>query len=138
MNPYAVLADLIVVIHFGYVMFVVFGLLVILTGGVLRWRFIRNFWFRAIHMTMILIVVVEAMLGIPCPLTEWEYDLRLAAGQQNISSETFVARLIHPIMFFNFPPIVFTIAYCLFGLAVLASWWLYPPGFPKRKRSRIP
>ena len=132
MNGYALLADAIAVFHFGYVTFVVLGLLVILTGGVLRRRFIRNCWFRTIHLTMILIVVVEALLGIPCPLTEWEYDLRIAAGQQNVSSETFVARLIHPIMFFNFPPIVFTVAYCLFGLAVLASWWLYPPNFPNR------
>ena len=134
MNWYAILADLIAIIHFGYVAFVVFGLLVILVGGLLRWRFIRNFWFRVIHLTMILIVVFEALLGIVCPLTNWEYDLRIAAGQQNVSDVSFVARLIHQVMFFNFPPIAFTVAYGLFGLAVLASWWLYPPNFPKRKK----
>jgi len=133
MNWYALLADLIVVIHFGYVAFVVLGLLIILLGGVLRWRFVRNFWFRAIHLTMILIVVIEALFKIVCPLTVWEYELRIAAGQQ-VSDLSFVARLVHQVMFFNFPPVVFTIAYCLFGLAVLASWWLYPPNFPKRKK----
>ena len=134
MNWCAIFADLIAVVHFGYVAFVALGLLVILFGGLLRWRCIRNFWFRVIHLMMILIVVVEALLGIACPLTEWEYDLRIAAGQQNVSDVSFVARLIHQVMFFDFPPIVFTVAYCLFGLAVLASWWLYPPNFPKRKK----
>jgi len=133
MNWYALLADIIVIIHFGYVSFVVFGLLIILLGGVLRWRCIRNFWFRAVHLTTILIVVFESLIGMMCPLTVWEYDLRIAAGQQNVSDVSFVARLVHQLMFFEFPPIVFTVGYCLFGLAVLGSWWLYPPTFPWNK-----
>jgi len=135
MNWYALLADLIVAIHLGYVAFVVFGLLVILFGYLLRWRFVRNFWFRIIHLTMILIVASEALLGIICPLTEWEYELRVAAGQQDVSDVSFVARLIHQLMFFEFPPIVFLLGYCLFGLVALASWWLIPPNLPwKRQR----
>ena len=130
MNWYAILADLIVVIHFGYVSFVVLGLLIILLGGVLRWRFIRNFWFRTVHLTTILVVVFESLIGMMCPLTVWEYDLRIAAGQQNVSDVSFVARLVHQLMFFECPPIVFTVGYCLFGLAVLGSWWLYPPTLP--------
>jgi hypothetical protein len=129
-------ADLIVSIHFGYVIFVVGGLLVIILGGVLRWRFIRNFWFRVIHLAMILLVVFETLLGISCPLTDWEYDLRFAAGQQNVSGESFIARLIHLLIFCEFPQIVFTITYCVFGIAVLMSWWLIPPLVPWRKREK--
>ena len=130
-------ADLIVSIHFGYVIFVVGGLLVIILGGVLRWRFIRNFWFRVIHLAMILLVVFETLWGISCPLTDWEYELRIAAGQQNAASESFIARLIQQIIFYDFPLIVFTISYCLFGIAVLASWWLIPPLLPwKQKGSK--
>jgi hypothetical protein len=131
-----IIADLIVSIHFGYVIFVVCGLLVIVLGGVLKWRFIRNFWFRAIHLTMILIVVFEAIFGISCPLTDWEYELRVAAGQKNAASESFVARLIQQIIFYDFPPIVFTISYCLFGIAVLMSWWLIPPLLPWKQRKK--
>jgi len=127
-------ADLIVSIHFGYVTFVVGGLLVIILGGVLRWRFIRNFWFRVIHLAMILLVVFETLLGISCPLTNWEYELRVAAGQQNVSGDSFLARLIHLLIFYEFPQIVFTVAYCTFGIAVLISWWLIPPVVPWRKR----
>jgi hypothetical protein len=129
-------ADLIVSIHFGYVIFVVGGLLVIILGGVLRWRFIRNFWFRVTHLAMILLVVFETLFGISCPLTDWEYDLRVAAGQQNVSGDSFIARLIHLLIFYKFPQIVFTIAYCVFGITVLISWRLIPPLFPWKKRKK--
>ena len=129
-------ADLIVVFHLGYVTVVVAGFFVILLGGVLRWRFVRNFWLRAIHLAMILIVVFEALFGITCPLTDWEYELRVAAGQQDVTDVSFVARLIHKLIFYDFPPVVFTIAYCLFGIAVLMSWRLIPPLLPwKQKRN---
>ena len=134
MHWYAFLADLIAAIHFCYVSFVVFGLLVILLGGALRCRFVRNFWFRVVHLTMILIVVVEALLGMMCPLTVWEYQLRVAAGQEYATDVSFVARMIHQLMFFDFPPFVFLIGYCLFGLAVLVSWWLIPPVWPWKKQ----
>jgi hypothetical protein len=129
-------ADLIVSIHFGYVIFIVGGLLVIILGGVLRWHFIRNFCFRVIHLAMILFVVFETLFGISCPLTDWEYDLRVAAGQQNVSGDSFIARLIHLLIFYEFPQIVFTVAYCVFGIAVLVSWWLIPPVVPWRKREK--
>ncbi len=68
--PWAkLLADLIVVFHAAYVSFVVFGLVAILIGAALRWEWVRNFWFRASHLTMIGIVVLEALFGITCPLT---------------------------------------------------------------------
>ena len=129
-------ADLIVSIHFVYVIFVIGGLFVIILGGILRWRFIKNFWFRAIHLAMILLVVFEALFGISCPLTDWEYELRIAAGQQNATDMAFVTRLIHQLIFYEFPQIVFTIAYCLFGAAVLATWWFIPPFLPWKQERK--
>jgi hypothetical protein len=37
-------------------------------------------------------------------------------------------------MFFDFPPMVFMVGYCLFGLAVLGSWWLFPPVLPWKRK----
>jgi len=129
----SLIADLLALIHFGWVIFIVFGLFVIILGGVLRWRFIRNFWLRAIHLAMILIVVLEEIFEIPCPLTIWEYELRIASGQLYVTDMPFIPRLIHQLIFFDFPPIVFTVAYFLFGLAVLISWPLVPPVLPWKK-----
>ncbi|GHT11255.1 hypothetical protein FACS1894170_04570 [Planctomycetales bacterium] len=133
MNWYSFLADLIVVVHFGYVSFVVLGLLVVLIGGGFGWQFVRNFWFRILHLAMILIVVAESLLGIICPLTVWEYNLRVAAGQQDVSDVSFIARTIHNLMFFDVSMTFLTCCYCLFGLAVIASWWFVPPRWKKVK-----
>jgi len=132
----SLIADLIVAIHLVYVTAVVSGLFVILLGGALRWRFVRNFWFRTIHLAMILLVVFEALSGIICPLTAWEYELRVAAGQREVSDMPFIARLIHQLIFYDFPPIVFTIGYCLFALAVLISWRLIPPVLPWKRKGK--
>ena len=52
----------------------------ILAGIALRWAWVRNFWFRTIHLAMIAVVVAESLCGIVCPLTDWEDRLREAGG----------------------------------------------------------
>ena len=82
--------------------------------------------FRTLHLALVLYVAGEAILGITCPLTEWEYNLRLAAGQpeQKIS---FVGRLIQSIIFYDFRPWVFTAMYVGFGLLILLTFIFIRP-----------
>jgi multisubunit Na+/H+ antiporter MnhB subunit len=128
------LADLIVVVHATYVGFVVLGLVTILIGVAFRWKWVRNPWFRWVHITMIGIVVGEALAGIPCPLTVWEAQLRKAAGQVAYSGD-FIGNWVHRILFFRFEPWVFTVVYVFFGVAVLATFILAPP---RRTRNFVP
>jgi Protein of Unknown function (DUF2784) len=65
MNRLLLLANLIAVVHFTWVAFIVLGLVAILLGIAFRWQWVRNIWFRAIHLTMILIVVGESFAGVP-------------------------------------------------------------------------
>lgn len=123
---YGLLADVIVAIHVGYVSYVVIGQLAIFAGVVLRWQWIRNFWFRITHLVAISIVAFEAIMNITCPLTRWENQLRAAAGQP-ISGETFVGRLLHYLIFYNWPPWAFTALYIGFALLVLATFVFAPP-----------
>ena len=121
-----ILADLTVAIHFGYVAFVVLGVPLILLGAAMRWDWVRNRWFRLIHMAMILIVVVEAWAGITCPLTTLERDFRRAAGQQSYQGD-FIASWMHEALFIEAAPWMFTVAYTLFGALVVATLVLVPP-----------
>ncbi len=89
-GTYRALADLVLTIHTGFILFVVVGLLVILCGGFLRWSWVRNPWFRAAHLAAIGIVVIQAWLGIICPLTTLEMYLRDQAGDETYDG-TFVA-----------------------------------------------
>jgi hypothetical protein len=58
---YRLTADLVVVVHFAFVAFVVFGLLLTLVGGVRRWSWVRNLRFRTIHLAAIAFVVAESL-----------------------------------------------------------------------------
>jgi hypothetical protein len=127
MNP--LLADTILLIHFAFVLFVVGGLGLTWIGVWCGWRWIRNLQFRILHLAAIIFVAGEALLGIMCPLTEWEDALRGAT-----SDKSFIARWVHRLMFFQFPEWVFTTAYVLFALVVVATWRWVPPQRPQLKK----
>jgi hypothetical protein len=124
-----VLADLIVVFHACYVGFVVLGLAAILAGVVFRWRWVRNIYFRVIHLAMIVIVVGEALAGFPCPLTVWEKQLRVRAGQASYPGD-FLGYWVHRLIFYQAEPWVFTLIYAIFAIAVVAALVLAPPRLP--------
>ena len=131
---YSLLADVTVILHLAYASSVVLGLLAIFLGIFFHWRWVRNFWFRAIHLAMIGIVAAEVVCGITCPLTEWENALRRQAGEATYSG-SFIGRLAHDLLFFEAPAWVFSLAYLLFFLAVLATFILAPPQWPWRRPS---
>jgi hypothetical protein len=116
------LADLILIAHFAFVLFVVGGLALTWIGAAAGWRWVRSFWFRIAHLAAICFVSAEALLGMICPLTEWEDTLRGAPTEAG-----FVARWIHRLLFYNFSEWMFTTAYMLFALAVALTFWLVPP-----------
>jgi hypothetical protein len=122
-------ADLIVVIHATYVGFVVLGMLAIVLGAIFRWSWVRNIWFRAIHLVAIGIVAGESALGIACPLTVWEARLRKMAGQGGYTGD-FLGYWAHRLIFVRAEPWVFTVLYILFGLLVLVAFVLVPPRWP--------
>ena len=66
--------------------------------------------------------MAESILGIMCPLTEWEAALR-----GDTSSKGFIERFFHAWLFWDFPPWLFNIAYAAFGGLVLWTWVRFPP-----------
>jgi Protein of Unknown function (DUF2784) len=123
---YARLADAIVAIHVAYMAFIILGQLAIVIGAFLKWQWIRNPWFRIAHLAAIVIVAFEAVFGVRCPLTLWEYELRVAAGQ-DASGESFVGRLMHNLLFHELPPWIYTSCYVGFALLVLVTLFWAPP-----------
>ncbi len=120
------LADMVLLAHFGLVVFVVGGLAVILVGNLLGWRWVNNPWFRFAHIAAIAVVVAESWLGITCPLTTLESWLRAQAGSSGYDA-SFIEHWVQRILFHEAPPWVFASAYTAFGLLVAAAWWYFPP-----------
>lgn len=131
-QSYLRLADLVLVVHFAFVAFVLLGLILIWTGYFLRWEFVRNFWFRLAHLLAIAVVAAEALLNIVCPLTVWENQLR-ALGGSGQYEESFVEHWLHKLMFFHADKWVFTASYVAFFLAVALSFWVVKPRWPSRR-----
>ena len=124
--PDLVLADLIAIIHLGYVVFVILGFILIVMGIVLKWQWIRNLWFRIAHLAAIAGVALEAILGINCPLTVLEFSLRfgVAPSERRVS---FVWNIIDSILYYDAPAWVFRIIYVGFALLVAITFVMAPP-----------
>ena len=124
--PYQILADAVLAVHVAIVVFVVGGLLLILLGNRLGWPWVNRPWFRYLHLMAIGVVVLQAWLGVLCPLTTLEMWLRAEAGEAGYTG-SFVQHWLQRLLYYEAPPWVFIAAYSLFGLAVLFAWWKFPP-----------
>jgi hypothetical protein len=116
------LADALLVVHFGIAAFITAGLPLVWIGAAARWRWVRNPWFRYFHLGAIAFVAAEALAGYACPLTVWEDLLR-----GGVRPESFVGRWVHRLLYYNAPEWVFTTLYVAWAAATLVTLRLVPP-----------
>jgi hypothetical protein len=122
-------ADALLFTHVLVILFVIFGLLFIIVGKFLSWSWVRNFWFRLVHLITIAVVAVQSWLGQVCPLTTWEMALREQAGDQ-VYAGSCISHWLEVVFFYSAPGWVFALSYTGFGLLVLVSWfWVRPNPF---------
>jgi hypothetical protein len=114
-------ADALLVLHFLIAGFIVAGLVLVWVGAQARWGWIRNPWFRYLHLAAIVFVAAEALLGQACPLTLWEDLLRGGARPG-----TFIGRWIYRLLYYNAPEWVFTTLYAVWAAATIVTFWLVP------------
>jgi hypothetical protein len=115
-------ADVLLVVHFAIAAFILGGLIVVWLGYFAGWQWVRDPWFRYLHLAAILFVAAEAVLGVACPLTIWEDLLR-----GNVRPESFVARWVHGLLYYRAPEWVFTVSYVAWAAATIATLVLVPP-----------
>lgn len=119
-------ADAILILHVLFVAFVVVGLMAVYAGYFLNWQWVRHRVFRLLHLGAIGYVVIQAWLGVVCPLTTWEMALRAEAGAATYSG-SFIQYWLHSLLYLELPAWVFVVVYTLFGSLVLASWFVVKP-----------
>jgi len=128
---YQVLADVVLSLHVAIVAFVIGGLVVVIAGNLLAWRWVNALWFRLAHLGAIAMVVAESWFGVACPLTSLEMWLRAKAHETTYAG-SFVEHWLQRILYYEAPAWVFTVSYSLFGLLVAATWYYFPPRFKRR------
>jgi hypothetical protein len=132
-GAWRLLADAVLLLHAAVVLFVVVGLVLIVAGNLRGWRWVNSAWLRLAHAAAIGVVVAEAWFGIVCPLTTLEQWLRARAGDAGYGGG-FIEHWVQRLIYYDLPGWVFVLGYSLFGLAVLAAWWRWPPrGFVRRR-----
>ena len=128
------MADAILVLHAIVVLFNIGALPVIWVGYFRGWAFVRNFYFRVVHLLLIAVVAAESLFGIVCPLTTWEDAFRPSTrGQPN----GFIAYWIHQLIFYDAPAWVFAMAYVLFFLLVVFTFLWVRPRLPSLKVGQL-
>lgn len=124
---YGLLADMMVFVHMTYVAYVLVGQFLICVAAPFGWAWARNPWFRISHLFAIAVVALEAVAGWRCPLTVWEEELRVRAGQP-VTGETFLGRLLHNLLFVEgMPEAFFTLLYIAMLVVVVQGLVMYPP-----------
>ena len=119
-------ADLTLIAHTAFIVFVVAGQGLILAGWMLGWHWPRNLPFRLAHTGAIALVVLESWFGVTCPLTWLEFRLRAAAGSP-VAAESFIGYWLQRLIFYDAPSWVFTASYTSFAAVVAATLVFYPP-----------
>jgi hypothetical protein len=123
---YSLAADTLLVTHVLFVVFVVLGLLLVYVGKLRFWSWVRNPWFRMLHLLAIGVVVVQSWFGIICPLTTWEMSLRAKAGM-SVYQGSFISHWLQELLYYQFPFWVFVVCYTVFGGLVVLSWFVVRP-----------
>jgi hypothetical protein len=110
--PYKILADIVVLIHFVWIVFLFFGAL---------WG-IRNKWARIFHLSGLAFAFVIQIFDWYCPLTHLEVLLRSKHSPTVAYAGSFIIHYVEKIVYIEisrFLVLVFTILLC--GL----NAWLY-------------
>src|SRR5262245_28468578 len=120
------LADVVLLLHVGYAAFVIGGLLVVPLGTWLDWRWVRARCFRLPHLLCTALVVVEAFIGLMCPLTWLEHALLVASGTAGYE-RSFIGQLLYWVLYYDAPAWAFTVAYTALALTVVVFYYHLPP-----------
>jgi energy-coupling factor transporter transmembrane protein EcfT len=100
---YRILADVILVIHFSWVLFALFGFIITLLGFFWK-KFFDKWVVRTIQAGGILLVGILTNLKKACPLTLWENTLRAKYDPSLVYRESCIIFYVKKLLYPNIDP----------------------------------
>ena len=105
---YRLMADLVVVVHLAFILFVA-------VGALLAWRWP---WLLLLHAPSLVWAVASVTIGVTCPLTPLEKSLRRLAGEEGYAGG-FVDRYVEGVVY---PESLTPLLRAMVALAVVAGY----------------
>jgi hypothetical protein len=102
--------------------FITAGLALIPIGAYFGWQWVRWRRLRITHAALMTFVAFEAVIGMTCPLTVIEANLRRTAAP-----ESFWAHHLERLLYWDLPLSFFLWLYVACALWVTWLWWRVPP-----------
>jgi hypothetical protein len=122
------LANLVVVVHLAYFVFVVGGFVSIVVGAKRGWKWIYNPWLRLAHLLSVYIVLAEDVFRVNCPLNAVESSLRSPAANGTEASSG-VGYVLDFLLHHSIPSWFLDGMYWVLAVVLLALWFLVRPRF---------
>ena len=123
---YKIIADIIVLIHFIWILFMLAGF--VLTLGGFIWKGYFNRWvFRTVHLCGILFVAILTVLGEYCPLTIFENTLMAKYDPNLIYPGSFITHYVEKLVYPDVEPMIIVVPTITIGLITLIIYIIKPP-----------
>ena len=139
---YRIFADIIVITHFVWVLFVLAGFILTLYGffslyifhsGADRWRKFFDKWlFRTIHAGGILFVSIFVMLKQYCPLTLWENTLRVKYDPSLAYEGSCIVHYVQKLLYPDINPLIIRGVTTFIALFTILVFIIRPPAKIRR------
>jgi hypothetical protein len=109
-NTIGIWADAVALVHVAFAAFVLVGFGLIVVGRRRGWAWVRNPYFRVMHLLAVGQMVAKAWFDVRCPLTMLENRLRSQAAAAGEHSLDAVAVWSHRLIFYGISNRQFTAA----------------------------
>ena len=121
-----IFSEIVLLFHFSIFLFIILSFILIPLGYHKKWKWVKNKYYRLIHLILMGIIFIETILGFMCPLTILENFLR-----NNLRINNKITQIIHQIMYWDLPTYQFIILYLLSLLYLIFLWFFFKPDFKK-------
>lgn len=128
---YKIFADLITVIHFLWILFMLLGFFLTLKGFFTP-RFFDRWLFRTLHLCGIVYVGLLALLREYCPLTMLENYLRARYNPEIAYPGSFIAHYIEKLVYPDVTPSIILIPTIFIAVFTITVFIVKPPAKIKR------
>ncbi|MCK5655238.1 MAG: DUF2784 domain-containing protein [Candidatus Aureabacteria bacterium] len=128
---YKIFADLIVVIHFAWILFMLAGTILTL-GGFFYKRFFDWWLFRTLHLCGIIYVGLLALLREYCPLTILENTVRTKYNPELTYPGSFIVHYIEKLVYPDVNPSIILVPTIFIAVFSVVVFIIKPPAKIRR------